>query len=348
MSQVKMTTAERIQSLRGFGYTDRGAAFLCLTALHGGYFLRRQFTAYLGREDGGTVAQLVDRALSLEHARAFTYHPKVQLYHLYARPFYEAIGQGDNRNRRGRQPLTIKNKLMGLDFILAHPACQYLSTEQEKLDYFRETHQIPQSRLPAKLYRGSEGGSATARYFVDKYPIFIAATAPTDAASVVSFCFVDEGMVGLSRFDTYLLQYGPLFRLLPQFQLVFVAARPRLFKAAEGRFERFLTQGAADSPVVGSSAKLQRLLEYFEARRLFEAQQLASFDRAKLLRLRDDREAFSGSEYEGLYERWKSAGDRAVLDALATDSVARGRTCATFSTYLLEHDYDIFGSLTAF
>ena len=49
-----MTNAERIQALQRLGYTEREAAFLCLAALHGGYFLRRQYAQFLGREDGGT------------------------------------------------------------------------------------------------------------------------------------------------------------------------------------------------------------------------------------------------------------------------------------------------------
>ena len=347
MSQVQMTNEERIQSLRHFGYAEREAGFLFRAALHGGYFLRRQISAYLGREDGGTSAQLVERTLSLEHARVFTYHQNTQLYHLYARPFYEAIGQGDNRNRRGRQPLTIKNKLMGLDFVLAHPACQFLATEQEKLDYFTGTLQVPRSLLPAKLYRGAEGDPATARYFVDKYPVFLGAPGMAGTPAVVSFCFVDEGMVGLSRFETYLLQYASLFRSLPQFHLLFIAARPKLFRAAEGRFERFLTQEQTPAAPI-SIPNLQRILDYFQTRFLYETKQLAGFDRAKLLRLRDDREAFSTQENEALYERWKSGGDSAVREILAAGSEPHGRTRAIFSTHLLEHDYDIFGSLTAF
>ncbi len=38
-----MSSAERIAALKGLGYTEREAAFLCLAALHGGYFLRRQY-----------------------------------------------------------------------------------------------------------------------------------------------------------------------------------------------------------------------------------------------------------------------------------------------------------------
>src|SRR5262245_16778944 len=119
MSQILMTDAERHYALRRFGYTEQESAFLCLAALHGGYFLRRQYAQFLRRHDGGTVTQLIEKTLALGHTKASTYRQKIQLYHLCARAFYTALGQADNRNRRRHQTDAIKNKLMGFDFVLA-------------------------------------------------------------------------------------------------------------------------------------------------------------------------------------------------------------------------------------
>ena len=48
-----MTPAVKQASLlEPFGYTTRQAQFLALVALHGGYFLRRQFVAFTGRTHG--------------------------------------------------------------------------------------------------------------------------------------------------------------------------------------------------------------------------------------------------------------------------------------------------------
>jgi hypothetical protein len=41
-----MTDAERINALQALGYNEREAAFLCLAALHSGYFLRRQYHSF--------------------------------------------------------------------------------------------------------------------------------------------------------------------------------------------------------------------------------------------------------------------------------------------------------------
>jgi len=40
MSQIPLTNEARHEALQRFGYTEREARFLCLAALHGGYFLR--------------------------------------------------------------------------------------------------------------------------------------------------------------------------------------------------------------------------------------------------------------------------------------------------------------------
>src|SRR5438093_7087639 len=102
MSQVSMTNEERIRAIRQLGYTEREAAFLCIAALHGGYFLRRQYCDFLGKENGGTAAALVQKTLARGHAKASAYANNTNVYHLCTRPFYAVLGQVDNRNRRER------------------------------------------------------------------------------------------------------------------------------------------------------------------------------------------------------------------------------------------------------
>jgi hypothetical protein len=346
MSQIQLTNQERIEAIRHFGYTEREAAFLFLAALHGGYFLRRQYCRFLDKEGGGNSSILVQKALAKDHATASTYLKNVNIYHLCARPFYAALGQPDNRNRRDRQPLTIKNKLMGLDFVLAHPEKRYLATEQEKVSYFRRLG-IECSVLPTKLYHADKGEGSTARYFVEKYPVFLSTDAITGDQSTVSFCFVDEGLLTVSRFETFLSQYRPLFAFLNRFQVVYVAATPRLFTAAQRVFERALAGSHSTTDASPSSSLVTRLLAHFEARNLYEANQFSSFDKAKLIRLRNDLKEFSGTEHQQLYERWKTEGASVLGTTLMPRNAVAKQIHGTFSHYLLEHNYDLFGSLTA-
>ncbi len=241
MSQIALSQTERVEALRRFGYAEREAQFLVLAALHGGFFVRSQYCRFIGRQVGGTAAELIRKLLFHGHATAVAGCHNTKVYHLGARPFYAALGQEDNRNRRERPPVVIKNKLMGLDFVLDHPG-RYLATEQEKMAYFNETLGIPLAELPAKLFRSPTSFEETARYFVDKYPIFL----PEDAtaAPVVSFCFVDEGLVTESHFQSYLKQYGVLFRRLPAFRLIYVAASELPFKPASQGVSKLLRRAS--------------------------------------------------------------------------------------------------------
>ena len=279
MSQIALTSSQRVAALGRFGYTEAEAYFLCLAALHSGYFLRRQYAQFLSGKDGGKVSQLIQRLLANAHVKTSTWRQNTQLYHLCTRPFYEALGQGENRHRRARALLAIKNKIMGLDFVLAHRNFHYLATEQEKFNYFTETLKKDAYILPAKLYRSANSGVTTTRYFVEKYPIYLTGPAGADSPPVVAFCFVDEGAASLSAFETFLEHYGPLFLALPEFRVNYVADRNTHFKPATQMFGRFL--GRAQSPAL--DPLIRRRLEHFEMRRLYEAKELASFDRVKPL-----------------------------------------------------------------
>src|ERR1035437_5421008 len=142
MSAISLTNEERIQEVMRLGYSEREAAFLCLAALHGGYFLRRQFLQFAGNESAGVIAALTEKLLEKGHATGKKVGRGVMLYHLSSRPFYKAIGETDNRNRREHSPLSIKTRLMGLDYVLAHPH-QYLATERVKVNYFSDLLGIP-------------------------------------------------------------------------------------------------------------------------------------------------------------------------------------------------------------
>src|SRR5882762_4504837 len=171
MGQIHLTADERIQALQRFDYSEHEARFLCLAALHSGYFLRRQCAQFLCQR-GGSPTALIEKLFANCHASASSFDRNTHLYHLSARPFYSAIGQEDNRNRRERECSTIKQKLMGLDFVLTHLANTFLATEGEKVNHFTRVLGIAESKLPARIYRSARP-PATTRYFVEKYPIFL-------------------------------------------------------------------------------------------------------------------------------------------------------------------------------
>jgi hypothetical protein len=215
-----MSYAERVEVIKGFGYNEREAEFLCWAALDGGYFLRRQYADFIGVETGGTVNALAEKLLKENHARTLTALNNTKIYHLASRPFYTSIGEPDNRNRREHAPAAIKTRLMGLDFVLAHREYRYLATERDKLNYFSATLGIPLSDLPWKRYFSRKSRSTTTRHFIDKYPIFLKQSGEAECVATVSFCFVDPGSTTLAAFETYLEQYASLWRHLRAFEVV--------------------------------------------------------------------------------------------------------------------------------
>jgi hypothetical protein len=241
-----MTNQERINALKKLHYTEREAAFLTLAALHSGYFVRRQYSQFLGQTPGRPDDVLVGKVLSRRHGRQYPTDRRTLLYHLSSRPFYAAIGQSDNRHRRRRPPFAIKAKLMALDYVLAHPGHRYLATEDEKVGYFNRERGLPIENLPTKIYRSHRTLRLTERYFVDKFPIY--ASPGQDSPPVVSFCYIDGGQIATPGFETYLDQYARLFAALGRFRIIYVTTseRNRLAgaKAFNSYFGRVIQQTA--------------------------------------------------------------------------------------------------------
>ena len=333
-----MTGEGRIAALEAFGYDIQEARFLCLAALHGGYFVRRQYLAFVGGTKGWKDVALLQKLEANGHVRSTAYRHNHRVHHLCSKPFYAALGEADNRNRRERRPLTIKTKLMALDFVLAHPAYTYLAAEREKLDYFVGRLGIARAKLPTRWYHATSGGEAAAKHFVDKFPIFLAEGV---RSPVVGFAYIDEGQQSTQGFATHLRQYGPLLAEISAWQVMYVAARQRLFEKARAAFEAFATT-LHQAP---SDPETRELHEYFRARQKYEARDFAGFDTARLVRYRQEKTQFAGGHYEALYRQWLEQGDEAL--AASASGTPPAAPQLEFSTYLLEHDYDLFGTLTS-
>jgi hypothetical protein len=328
-------------ALGRFGYNAFESAFLSLAALHGGYFLRRQVAQFLRCRDGGRVTQLVQRALAMEHVQCSTWRQKVQLYHVSARQLYTAIGEANNRNRRRHEWSQIKNRVMGLDFVLARPDVRFLATEREKIAYFAGLH-IPFEALPATRYRSHSGESCTARYFIDKYPVSVRDSSDVSTSARVSFTFVDEGLVGLSRFESYLEAYLRLFEVLDSFELIYVATSDAHFSRARSLFERF-RNNKRDDISDGDAQSGEQLRAYFRLRQRYEQRAFSAFGRNELIRLRDARERFSDPKHEALFQVWKTTGDALWHENAASSRSGAAPLSGTFATELLRHDYSFFG-----
>jgi hypothetical protein len=97
-----MTTAEHVQAVVDYGYTDRQARFLILVMRQSGQCIKRQYAEFAGVANGGErcnafFAKLVRRGFA---ATTDCIHRRAHLYHVYSKPLYYAIGDVDSRYRR--------------------------------------------------------------------------------------------------------------------------------------------------------------------------------------------------------------------------------------------------------
>ena len=272
-----------IDNLRSLGYTQDEARFLYLVAMHSGYFSARQYLTFAGAKSGERSMAFTQKILGKGHAVARMLLRNGRVYHLFSRLVYRAIGREHLRNRREHSVEHIRTKLAILDFVLGHFDYRYLETEDDKVAYFCRDLGIARFVLPAKHYAGAIPERTTARHFVDKFPMFFSPV--SSSSSVVTFSFVDPGLLSLASFDTHLFAYGSLFSALPHVQLVYIATRPTHFEAARELFE--LTAPRVSNPDPGVEG-----LRYFTYRRHWENKEYGKLDAEQVEFLKDATERY--------------------------------------------------------
>ena len=281
-----------IENLRSLGYTQDEAKFLYLVAMHSGYFSARQYLTFTGAKSGDKSMTFTQKLLGKGHAAARMLLRNGRVYHLFSRLVYRAIGREHLRNRREHSVEHMRTKLAILDFVLGHLDYRYLETEDAKVDYFCRDLGIAKSVLPAKHYAGAIRERTTARHFVDKFPMFFSPESP-----VVTFSFVDPGLLSLSSFDTHLFAYSSLFSVLPEVQFVYIATRSTHFEVARELFE--LTAPRVTNPDPGVEG-----LRYFTYRSYGENNEYATLDAEQVEYLKVATERYQDPRIEALYRPW--------------------------------------------
>jgi hypothetical protein len=335
-----MTHEERINNLKEFGYTDRESEFLCRAALISGYFVRRQFLTFANRTWGKLDTSLADKAVQNGHAKPITFRHKREVFSFCSKTFFDALGDADNRNRRAHEVFTIKSRLITLDFVLAHPDWEFLTTEREKTSFFCDKVGISVEHLPTKQYRAKDRVESTQRLFVDKCPI---AVDPSSGPSspVVVFGYVDAGVHTTSGFETYLEQYRGLLTRVPSCRLVYISTAMTNFGGAKRSFERRLMTSLESS---GRGPTVARIRLYFETRDAYERGDLTRFDQRALIQFRRDRHDFAGAKWDESYKCWKS-GDDSWRNCAVPHSAVGANAKPQFETYRSPFRYELFGTL---
>jgi hypothetical protein len=314
---------DQSQALEGFGYTARQAQFLALVALHGGYFLRRQYVTFTGRAHGQAAVRFLANAIGRAHIRVLPYGRQGRVFHLYARPLYAAIGEEHNRNRRAAEWEAVLRKLMTVDFVLAHPRARFWATETDKIAVLRDRG-IPTAVWPARRYAPKQDGVATTtRYFVDKMPWY-----QTEDDPRLWFAYVDAERT-LRGFETFLSQYRPLLSAVSS-GVTYVA--PTVWR---GSIEAVFTRALASTG--GHALNLTTVRDYFTLRRLVDEERWASLGVAEIDRFRELRSLCAHAAIQALYERWLTREDGSLL---AEEVHAASRSDCALRVHALGRTYD--------
>ena len=208
---------DAIDTISHLGYTEREATFLYTVGAYSGYFLRRQFNAFVQRERGAIATQFLRKAKRFGHVREIQCEPGRSLYQLYSRPLYRVLGGSDSQNRRAKSTREIRRRLILLDYVLRHLG------DGEFLDSLK-SRQTFLTEIGANAEALSAAGD-----FGEQLPL--AAHKTADGVRV-QFSLVDEGQRSLAKFERFLKTHDRLLCTLSDFEVVYVATTPQHFEDA--------------------------------------------------------------------------------------------------------------------
>ena len=287
---------DHIERIKELGYTESEARFLYIVAVHSGYFTLGQFRAFTNTSYGKRPTSFSQKLLKQGHASVRDYMRRGSIFHLFSRIVYGQIDKDNLRNRKKHSFDFMRARLILLDFILANPDLDYFETEQDKIHFFCDELGIPKESLPVKVYEGSPDSKPTLRYFIDKFPLFLAPPLP-GAAPVVTLSYVDSGFETPSNFVAHLAAYQGLFRQLKSFRFLYIATKDAYFRKASERFRSQLKR-PLESDVSGE------ILRYFQVRTRWERHEYVVPVTEDLEFLNEARGRFHGERFESLFQAW--------------------------------------------
>ncbi len=318
---------EQIERIKGLGYTDAEARFIYIVAIHSGYFTQRQFLNFTQATRGKRSNAFAQKLLKHGHATMRDYMGAGPIFHLFSRTIYGQIEKDNLRNRRQHSFEFIRTRLVLLDFVLANQDLAYFETEQDKVHFFGEKLGVPKDFLPAKVYEGVSSSRPTIRYFVDKFPLFLAPPLPA-LPPVVTLSFVDSGFESPSSFTGHVNAYQALFRHMTTFRFLYIAPKDTHFRTAENRF-RALVKRPLESDVSSE------VLRYFQVRRKWDNREYVVPVTDDFEFLNDARRRFHGERFESLYETWRT-GELKEHDLRREFSQLTPDRSVFFDTYLVK------------
>lgn len=322
---------DQIERIKGLGYTESEARFLYIVAVFSGYFTLGQFRAFTGARFGKRPTSFAEKLIGQGHARICGQARRGALFHLFSRTVYGQMDKENLRNRKRHSFAFMRTRLVLLDFVLLNQDLTYFETEQEKVNYFCQELGIPKEHLPATAYQSAASDQKTIRYFVDKFPLFLAPPLP-GVPFVVTFSYVDAGWERSSNFASYLAAYQPLFRQLRSFRFVYIAAKQAYLHGVGERFRSIVKR-----PLEADVSR--EILRYFQIRKKWDNHEYIIPVTKDLEFLKDALDRYRHEEsIEGLYEAW-CRGELTESELRAEISKQQPQRAIFFDTYIVSGDH---------
>ena len=176
---------DREKALEPLGWTGREAEWIALVCLHSGVFIRAQFCRYFDahRQVALRFVQALKERKALVESNQLALNDGGRTCRISSKAIYRALGAENIRHRKPAGNAVMMRRLLSLDYVLEHPGLNWLPTEPEKVEFFKNLG-VPSQLVPRRIYYGAVG--AQKRYFALKLPV-------AGGADTVIFAYVDPG-----------------------------------------------------------------------------------------------------------------------------------------------------------
>ena len=196
----------RDRKLEPLGWTGQDAEWIALVCLHSGVFTRGQFCDYFstGRQQAQRfVKLLLERRAAVEN-KHISFSGGTRPCRISSNAIYRVLGVENIRHRRKASKPVLMRRLLSLDFVLEHPAMNWLPAEPEKVEFFEKLG-LPLRLIPRRIYYGVAGNQK--RYFALKLPLAV-------DPEIVTFVYVDPGHQTHTELHSWGAAHGPLWDAL--------------------------------------------------------------------------------------------------------------------------------------
>ena len=196
----------RDRNLEPLGWTGPDAEWIALVCLHSGVFTRGQFCDYFSTDRKQAlrfIKTLVQRRAAVEN-KHISFSGGTRPCRISSNAIYRALGVENIRHRRRASKPVVMRRLLSLDFVLEHPAMNWLPAEPEKVEFFEKLG-LPLRLIPRRIYYGVTDNQK--RYFALKLPLAV-------DPETITFVYIDPGHQTDRELHSWGAAHGPLWDAL--------------------------------------------------------------------------------------------------------------------------------------